>query len=84
MKQNKNKSEWRLYLPFSLSFGLMMGAFSVYVMGAFLLVFSVIAALILMFGGLPSKDAGHLRMHVFYTCIISTVTAWAIVFVFSP
>ncbi len=84
MNQIKIRSEWRLYLPLSLLFGVVMGAFSVYFTGAFLMIFSIVAGGVLMFGGQPRKGAGHLRMNVFYTCIISTIIAWAIVLVFSP
>jgi len=82
MAQNESKSEWKLYLPSSLLFGVLMGAFSVYVTGAFLMVFSIVAGGVLMFGGLPSKSSGHLRLYIVYTCIISTLIAWGIVFAF--
>jgi hypothetical protein len=83
MVRSKKDISWRIYLIASLLFGVLMGVISVFLNGAFLLVFSVFAWVILMFGGLPRKGAGSLRLYIFYSSLISTTIAWAIFLIFS-
>ena len=83
MVRSKKDISWRTYLIASILFGVVMGVISVLFNGAFLLVFSVFAWVILIFGGLPIKGSGSLRLYIFYSSLISTTIGWAIFLIFS-